>query len=87
MGLQGCEKGIDAFEKAIVDDALILVGFDFVLALEALLMDLVLLGTDEGTLVDIGVYFDVRVIAELESVLGASALRFQPGGLRQDGNL
>jgi hypothetical protein len=30
-----------------------------VLALEALLVDLVLLGTDEGAFVDIGVYFDV----------------------------
>ena len=39
-------------------------------------MDLVLLGADEGSFVDIGVYFDVRVVAELESVLGGSALRF-----------
>jgi hypothetical protein len=30
-----------------------------VLALESLLVDLVLLGADEGTLVDVGVDFDV----------------------------
>ena len=39
------------------------------LALEALLMYLVLLGADEGPFVDIGVYFDIRVVANFESIL------------------
>lgn len=57
--MQGGKKGVDAFEKAIVYDALVFVGLDFVLALEALLMDLVLLCADEGAFVDIGVHFDI----------------------------
>ena len=40
-----------------------------VLALRALLVDLVLLGSDEGSLVDIGVNFNVGVVAELQRVL------------------
>ena len=32
-------------------------------------MDLVLLGSNEGSLIDVGMYLDVRVVAELESVL------------------
>jgi hypothetical protein len=47
-------------------------------------MDLVLLGADEGAFVDIGVDFDVRVVAELERVLGVSALRFSLVGLGED---
>ena len=39
------------------------------LALLALLMDLVLFRPDEGALVDIGVDLDIRVIAELQSIL------------------
>lgn len=45
-------------------------------ALEALLVDLVLLGADERAFVNIGVDFDVGVVAQLESVLGVSALTF-----------
>jgi hypothetical protein len=40
-----------------------------VLALLALLVDLVLLRADEGSLVDVGVDFDVGVIAELQRIL------------------
>jgi hypothetical protein len=47
-----------------------------VLAFESLLVDLVLLGADEGAFVDVGVDFDVGVVAQLERVLGSSALRF-----------
>ena len=39
------------------------------LALLALLVNLVLLCADEGPLVDVWVNFDVGVVAELESVL------------------
>jgi hypothetical protein len=46
------------------------------LALVSLLMDLVLLGTDEGAFVDIGVYFDVGIVAQLECVLVVSASTF-----------
>lgn len=65
MGLERREQRIDPLEQALVDDALVLVGLDLVLALESGLVDLVLLGSDEGALVDVGVDFDVRVVAEL----------------------
>lgn len=39
------------------------------LPLLALLVDLVLLGANEGPLVDVGVNFDIRVITELQGVL------------------
>lgn len=80
MGLESCEQGVDAFEEAIVDDALVFVGFDLVLAFEACLVDLVLLGADKGAFIDIGVDFDVGVVAEFEGVLGVSALRFSLAG-------
>jgi len=34
-------------------------------------MDLCLLGSDEGFLVDVWVYFDVRVVAELDGILAS----------------
>lgn len=39
-------------------------------------MDLVLFGSNEGTLIDVGVDFDVRVVAQFERVLASSALSF-----------
>jgi hypothetical protein len=74
--LQGSEESIDPFEQAIVDNPLVLVGFNLVLSFESLLMDLILLCADEGALVDVGVDFNVRVVAQFESVLVLSALRF-----------
>lgn len=68
MGAQAGEQTVDAGEEAIVDDAFIAEGGDFVLALEAGLVDLVLLGADEGAFVDVGVDFDVGVVGELEGV-------------------
>jgi hypothetical protein len=68
--LQCREEAADPFEQAIVDNSLVLIGLDLVLTLESLLMDLVLLGSDKGTLVDVWVDFDVRVVAQFESVLG-----------------
>ena len=59
MGLQGVQQAADPSEQAIVDDPLILVGLDLVLALESLLVNLVLLCADEGALVDVGVDFDI----------------------------
>lgn len=70
MGLESGEQSIDAAQEALVDDALVLQSSDVVLALQALLVDLVLLGANEGALVDVGVNLDVRVIGELESILG-----------------
>jgi hypothetical protein len=57
--LQCREEAADPFKQAIVDNSLVLVGLDLVLALESLLVDLVLLGSDEGTLVDVWVDFDI----------------------------
>ena len=47
----------------------VLEAIDAEFALQALLVDLVLLGSDKGSLVDVGVYFNVRVVAELQRVL------------------
>ena len=69
MGLESDEEGVDTFEEAIVDYALIFVGFDFVLSFGASLVDLVLLRADEGAFVDVGMHFYVGVVAEFESVL------------------
>ena len=46
------------------------------LAFGSLLVDLVLFGADEGAFVDIGVDFDIRVVAQLESILAMSASSF-----------
>jgi hypothetical protein len=59
VGFQRREQRCDALEKAIINDSLVLVGFDFVLALESLLVDLVLLGSNKRSLVNIRVDFDI----------------------------
>jgi hypothetical protein len=69
MSFQRSEEGGDAFDQGIVDDALVLERFDLVPALLAFRMNLVLLRTDERSLVHIGVDFDVGIIAELQRVL------------------
>jgi hypothetical protein len=69
MGVERGEKGRDALDQAVVDDAFVLERLDLVPALLALHMDLVLLGADEGSLVDIWMDLDVRVVAELERIL------------------
>ena len=63
--MQGRKKGVDAVEEAVVDYTLVLVRFDLVLALRALLMNLISFGSNEGWLVDIWVHFDIRVVTEL----------------------
>ncbi len=65
MGLEGVEERGDALDQGIIDDALILESLDVILALLALSVDLILLGSDERSLVDVWVYLDVGVIAEL----------------------
>lgn len=72
MALEGVQQGRYALHEAIVDQALVLVDLDVELALLALLVNLILLGPDEGLFVDIGVDFDVGVIAELKRVLRRS---------------
>jgi uncharacterized Tic20 family protein len=67
---EGCEETVDALGEAIVNYALVLECLYLVSALVALLVDLGLFGADEGLLVDVGVYFDVAVVGELEGVLG-----------------
>lgn len=74
MVFQGLEQPLDAIEEAIVDDALIFQSRDLVATMVAFLMDLILLRTDEGALVDVWVDFDIRVVAQLEGILGSSAL-------------
>ena len=62
------QEGIDAPEKSIVDDAFVLEGFDLMLALGSLHVDLALLRPNEGALVDIGMGFEVRIVGELEGI-------------------
>jgi hypothetical protein len=59
VGFQCNEQRRDALQETIVNDTLILVGFDFVFALVSLLVDLILLSSNKGSLVDIGVDFDI----------------------------
>ena len=82
MRLQGSEEGVDPFEKPIVDNSLVLVCLDLVLALESLLMDLILFGSNERAFVDVRVDFDVGIVAQLKSILILSALRFSLVGWR-----
>jgi len=63
--LQRIDQCVDASEKTVVDDAVILERLDLDFAVSPFLVYLVLLCADEGALVDIGVYFDVGIIAEL----------------------
>lgn len=76
MRLQCSEESINAFEKPLVDDPLVLVCLDLVLALESLLMDLILFSSNERAFVNVGVDFDIGIVAQLESILFSSALRF-----------
>jgi hypothetical protein len=57
--LQRRKQAIDALEQPIIDDTLVFEGRDLVSAAGPLLMDLGLLGPDEGFLVDVWVNFDV----------------------------
>ncbi len=68
MFAEACKKGVNTDEQAIVDDAFVLEGGDFVFALETGLVDLILLCADEGAFVDVGMDFDVGIVGELESV-------------------
>lgn len=69
-GVQRVEQVVYAVDEAIVDDLFVLEGLDLVFAIDTLLVDLILLCADEGTLVDIGMDFDVGIVRQLESVLG-----------------
>ena len=69
MGLERRDQVRDALDEGIVDDSLVLVRLDLGLALLALLVNLLLLRPDEGLFVDIGVNFNIGVIAELQRVL------------------
>lgn len=69
MRLEGSRECINPQKKAIVDRPLVFQCLDLVSPLVPLLVDLVLLGPDEGSLVDVWVDLDVRVIAQLEVVL------------------
>jgi hypothetical protein len=59
VSFECCEQTRDALEQPIIDNPFILVGFDLVLAFKPLLVNLILLGPNEGFLVDIRVDFDV----------------------------
>ena len=69
MALERREQAIDALEQAVVDDVLVLERRNLVPAPGSLLVDLRLLGSNEGFLVDVRVDLDVRVVAELDGVL------------------
>lgn len=62
MRLERSEETVDALGEAVVEDALVLKRLDLVPAVVALLVDLCLFGADEGSLIDVGVYFYVTVV-------------------------
>jgi hypothetical protein len=62
VGFKGLEQTVDAVEQAKVDDFLVLESLNLVFAVDTLLVNLVLLCTDKGTLVDIGMDLDIRVV-------------------------
>ena len=67
--LQRVEQVVYTVDQAIVDDLFVLEGLDLVFAIDTLLVDLVLLCTNERTLIDIGMDFDIGIVRQLESVL------------------
>jgi hypothetical protein len=58
-GLERFKQVVYAFDQAIVNDLFVLEGFNLVFAIDTLLVNLILLCADEGTLVDVGMDFDV----------------------------
>jgi hypothetical protein len=72
MRPEGSQELRDALQEAVIDDALVLERLDFMFPLLTFLVNLVLLGSDEGSLVDVGVDLNVGVIAELQGVLESS---------------
>lgn len=65
----------DTLQEAIMQNLLIFQSFNTNASLLSLLVDLVLLRSDKRSLVDVGVNFDVRVVAQLERVLGTKLVR------------
>jgi hypothetical protein len=57
-----------------VQSRLELQGSDLLLAGITFLVDLVLLGANEGSLIDVGVHLDIGVVTQLESVLPGMTL-------------
>lgn len=76
MSLERGKKGRDPLDQGIIDDSFVLVGLDLELALLALRMNLVLLGADEGPLIDIWMDLNIRVIAELQRILNPHVSAF-----------
>lgn len=69
MRIERRYETIDPSEEPVIDDALVLEGLDLLFSLIAVLVDLVLFGANERSLVDVGVNLDVRVVGELECIL------------------
>lgn len=71
MSLEGGKKGRNSLDQGIVDDSFVLQGLDLELPLLSFRMNLVLLGADEGPLVDIGMNLNIGVVAEFQGVLNS----------------
>lgn len=69
MRLEGVDEARDALDERVVDLALVLELDDLLAAVVALLVNLCLLGADEGALVDVGMDFNIGIVRQLESVL------------------
>jgi hypothetical protein len=79
--LQRGEEAVDAFGKAIVDDALVLEGAYLVTAMVTFLVDLCLFRANEGLFVNVGMYFDIAVVGELQVIL-IQCQKLQPQNYR-----
>lgn len=69
MRLESVDEARDALDERVVDLALVLELDNLLAAMVALLVNLRLLGADEGALVDVGMDFNIGIVRQLESVL------------------
>lgn len=75
MGFESFGEVCDSVKQAIVYDALVFEGNDLVSTVVAFLVYLILLCTNKGAFVDIGMNLDVRIIAKLKGVLSGVSIK------------
>lgn len=69
MGFKRRQQGRDALDQAIVNDSFVFERCDVLFSLLSFLVDLGLLRPDKRSLVNIGMDFDIRIVAKFQRVL------------------
>ena len=64
MGFERIEKRVNPCEESVIDDAFVFEGFNLMFSVVTLLVDLVLLCSDEGAFIDVRVYFDIGIVTK-----------------------